>query len=83
MFFGFLTVMSAPIIAIVAKVFASIAYGLLHYELFIINIFANMPFSMIKIGGVGPFLLLISYIIIFIIWYLYKVDDKEKEGGIL
>lgn len=79
MFFGFAVGIMGMFSAILSAPFAWASYALLQYELFIVDIFAKLPFSAVNIAGFSEAFLILSYAVIFFATsYLRK---KEKAVG--
>lgn len=64
MFFGFAVGITGMLNALLSAPFGWASYGLLQYELFIVDIFAKLPFSAINISGFSETFLVLSYIFI-------------------
>lgn len=75
MLFGFLTALAGFIHEIVSLPFAYISYILLAYELFIVDIFAKLPFARVSIASFPAWLMLGIYAGYG--WVLYKMYKKQ------
>ena len=76
MFFGFATGIFGMISSFTSLPFAWASYALLQYELFIVDIFAKLPFSAVNIAGFSEVFLILSYVAIFFI--ILHLRQKEK-----
>ena len=76
MFFGFATGIFGMISSFTSLPFAWASYALLQYELFIVDIFAKLPFSAVNIAGFSEVFLILSYVAIFFI--VSHLRQKEK-----
>src|SRR3989344_2085824 len=79
MFFGFATGIMGMISSLLSLPFAWISYVLLQYELFIVDIFAKLPFSAVNIAGFSEIFLILSYTAIFFI--VSHLSQKQKLAG--
>ncbi|OIO31660.1 MAG: hypothetical protein COZ49_03760 [Candidatus Yonathbacteria bacterium CG_4_10_14_3_um_filter_47_65] len=61
MFFGFLAGISGFIAPVISLPFAFIAYGLLAYELSVVETFSAIPFASVKVPGVSFFAVVCVY----------------------
>lgn len=77
MFFGFLTGMFGFISQILAAPFGFIAYALLKFEIFIVELFSSLPFATINIAYIPFVVVLVIYLVIG--WKLYKYHKKHGE----
>ena len=76
MFFGFATGIFGMINYFLSLPFAWASYALLQYELFIVDIFAKLPFSAVSIASFSEVFLILSYVVIFFI--VSHLRQKEK-----
>ena len=76
MFFGFAVGILGMFSAAISLPFAWASYALLQYELFIVDIFAKLPFAAVNISGFSEMFLILSYAAIFII--VFRLRRKEK-----
>jgi len=76
MFFGFAVGILGMLSHLISLPFAWASYVLLQYELFIVDIFAKLPFSAVNIAGFSEVFLILSYIVIFFI--ISHLRKKEK-----
>jgi len=67
MLFGFLTGMIGFVSTVVSLPFAYITYGLLVYELKIVEIFASLPFASVNISFFSFWLMALVYAIYFLV----------------
>jgi len=76
MFLGFAVGIFGMINYFLSLPFAWVSFVLLQYELFIVDIFAKLPFSAVNIAGFSEVFLILSYAFIFFVFsHLHK---KEK-----
>ncbi len=73
MLFGFYAGMVGFVSTLLAMPFAYMAYVLLHYELFIVKVFASIPFAALTIKHVPVVFVLIAYTLL--AWWVLR---KEK-----
>ena len=78
MFFGFATGIFGMFNTLISLPFAWASYGLLQYELFIVGIFAKLPFVAVNISGFSEVFLVLSYAAIF--WIIFHLRKKEKSA---
>jgi len=76
MFLGFVTGIFGMINYFLSLPFAWASFILLQYELFIVDIFAKLPFSAVNIAGFSEVFLILSYVAIFFI--VSHLRQKEK-----
>ena len=76
MFFGFAVGILGMLSHLISLPFAWASYVLLQYELFIVDIFAKLPFSAVNIAGFSEVFLILSYVAIFFI--VSHLRQKEK-----
>ena len=76
MFFGFATGIFGMINYFLSLPFAWASFILLQYELFIVDIFAKLPFSAVSIASFSEVFLILSYVVIFFI--VSHLRQKEK-----
>ncbi len=76
MFFGFATGILGMISGILSAPLGWISYGLLQYELFIVDIFAKLPFAAVNIAGFSEIFLILAYAAIFFV--ISHLHQKEK-----
>src|SRR3989344_3259799 len=76
MFFGFAVGIFGMISYFLSLPFAWASFVLLQYELFIVDIFAKLPFSAVSIDGFSEVFLILSYVAIFFI--VFHMRKKEK-----
>ena len=76
MFFGFATGIFGMINYFLSLPFAWASFILLKYELFIVDIFAKLPFSAVSIASFSEVFLILSYVVIFFI--VSHLRQKEK-----
>ena len=79
MFFGFATGILGMFSGVLGAPFGWASYGLLQYELFIVEIFAKLPFAAVNISGFSEIFLILSYVAIFIIVYHLRRKEKLTE----
>lgn len=77
MFFGFLTGVFGFISQIFAVPFGFIAYVLLKFEIFVVELFSSLPFATINIAYIPFSIVLVFYLVIG--WKLYKYHKKHGE----
>jgi len=75
MFLGFAVGIFGMINYFISLPFAWASYTLLQYELFIVDIFAKLPFSAVNISGFSEIFLILSYTIILL---LCRFDFQKK-----
>jgi len=78
MFLGFAVGIFGMISYFLSLPFAWASYALLQYELFIVDIFAKLPFSAVNIAGFSEIFLILSYTAIFFI--VSHLRQKEKTA---
>ena len=76
MFLGFAVGIFGMISYFISLPFAWASFVLLQYELFIVDIFAKLPFSAANIAGFSEVFLILSYVAIFFI--VSHLRQKEK-----
>jgi len=76
MFFGFATGIFGMLSHLISLPFAWASYALLQYELFIVDIFAKLPFSAVSVASFSEVFLILSYAAIFFI--VSHLQQKEK-----
>ncbi|OHA50140.1 MAG: hypothetical protein A2W59_02645 [Candidatus Terrybacteria bacterium RIFCSPHIGHO2_02_41_19] len=76
MFLGFAVGIFGIFSHLISLPFAWTSYVLLQYELFIVDIFAKLPFSAVNIAGFSEVFLILSYVAIFFI--VSHLRQKEK-----
>ncbi len=74
MLLGFVTGFIGLISSILAIPLGYISYFFLHYELFIINLFSNIPFSSISISNFPLFITILIYIV-----FIYKIFGTDVK----
>ena len=79
MFFGFAVGITGMFSALLSAPFAWASYALLQYELFIVEIFAKLPFSAINISGFSEVFLILSYAAVFVIVFHLRRKEKLTE----
>lgn len=79
MFFGFAVGTTGMFSALLSAPFAWASYALLQYELFIVDIFAKLPFSAINISGFSEIFLILSYTAIFFVVFHLRQKEKSAE----
>ncbi len=72
MLMGFLTGLIGMISTTLAIPFGYISYALLNYELKIVEIFSNLPFSSVHISHFPAWLMVLVYLTYFILLFWYK-----------
>lgn len=77
MFYGFLAGVLGFISHIVAIPFGFIAFALLKYEIFVVELFAKLPFANITISRFPFILVIICYILL--IWWIKKFNERREE----
>ena len=83
MFFGFATGISGMISGVLSAPLGWISYALLQYELFIVDIFAKLPFAAINISGFSEIFLILSYAAIFIVVFYLRRKEKPAEQKVI
>lgn len=78
MFFGFITGILGMIAQILAVPFGWISYAFLQYELFVVKIFAKLPFASFNISNFPLWLMLGMYAVYAII--IYEINAKNKTA---
>jgi competence protein ComEC len=78
MFFGFITGGLGMIWNVLSIPFGWISYGFLQYELWVVKIFAKLPFSSFTLQNFPFWLTLFIYAIYVII--IYKIHEKDKKS---
>lgn len=76
MFFGFATGILGIFSGILAAPLGWISYALLQYELFVVDIFAKLPFSAVNIQGFSEALVILSYTAIAFLLWLFDFQKK-------
>ena len=79
MFFGFITGLLGLIDKIIALPFGFVAYFLLRLEIFIVELFAKIPFANIEITNFPLSLVIICYIFIF--YFIHKNVKSSSQNA--
>ncbi|KKT21571.1 MAG: internalization-related competence protein ComEC/Rec2 protein [Parcubacteria group bacterium GW2011_GWB1_43_8] len=80
MFLGFAVGIFGMISYFLSLPFAWASFILLQYELFIVDIFAKLPFSAVNIAGFSEIFLILSYtVIFFIVSHLHQKEKMEEK----
>lgn len=79
MFLGFAVGILGIFSALLSAPFAWASYALLQYELWIVDIFAKLPFSAINISSFSELFLILSYLAIFFITFQLRKKEKPAE----
>ena len=79
MFFGFAVGILGMFSSLLSLPFAWASYALLQYELFIVDIFAKLPFSAVNIPGFSEVFLILSYAAVFIVVFHLRRKEKLTE----
>jgi competence protein ComEC len=73
MLFGFLAGMTGLISSVLAFPFVAASFGLLSYELFVVDVFSTLSFASVSIPGFPLWLMLLMYLVYgFFLYFLYK-----------
>lgn len=80
MFFGFLTGLVGMISGILSMPFGWVSFAFLQYEIFIIKLFAKIPYASISVAKFSVFFTAISYAIIAL--WIYNDRKNKQSGGI-
>jgi len=80
MLFGFLTGVFGFFSTILAMPFAYITYGLLAYELKIVDIFSNLPFASVHISYFPLWLMLFFYLLLFFVFFFSNITSGNPTG---
>ncbi|MES2087731.1 MAG: ComEC/Rec2 family competence protein [Patescibacteria group bacterium] len=84
MLFGFLAGVIGFISSVLAFPFATVAYGLLEYELRVVEFFAHLPFSSVAIAGFPLWLAVFAYLVyLWGIVFLSKKTTGKKPRDLL
>ena len=81
MLFGFLSGLVGFLNTTLAFPFVAITYGLLSYELQIVEFFSKLPFSTINIPSVSPIILLALYALFIGVYFRYSKGIKINIGN--
>lgn len=77
MFYGFVAGMLGFITHLIAAPFGFIAFALLKYEIFVVELFARLPFASVTVAKFPLVLVIISYILL--IWWIKSYHARTKE----
>ncbi len=77
MFYGFIAGMLGFLAHFVAVPFGFIAFALLKYEVFVVELFARLPFASITVARFPLVFVIISYIVL--IWWIKKSHGKTES----
>jgi competence protein ComEC len=77
MFLGFVTAGAGMIWGALAIPFGWLSYAITQYELFVVKIFANLPFASFNIKNFPLFLVMIIYVVYAII--IYKINERKDK----
>ena len=78
MFLGFAVGILGMFSALLSSPFAWASYALLQYELFIVDIFAKLPFAAVNISGFSEIFLILSYAAVFIVVFHLRKNSNIK-----
>jgi competence protein ComEC len=77
MFFGFITGLVGFISSVLAYPFAFVTYGILHYVLFVVDMFGRFPYASITLPYFPWWLMLLSYVLLALCIWRFYVRQKS------
>jgi len=80
MLLGFITGVTGLLFPLLALPFAYVTYGLLSYQLTVVELFAKLPFASVEIKSFPLWAMLLIYALYgFFFWYIYRQSTQSHD----